>query len=249
MTPWVTRLIIANVAMYILSVAAPEFANTLVFVPAYILIRPWTVITYMFLHGGIWHILFNMLGLYFFGPRLEVELGGGRFLGLYFVSGFAGAIFSFLFAFHSPIIGASAGVFGVLLGFARFWPRETLSIWGIIPVEARWMVVIMTAMSLWGGLGNVGGGIAHFAHLGGFAGGYLYLKVLERTSRGARFRRKLVPPPPRSSDVHRWAKINRDALHEVNRAEYDRIMGKIQTAGIGSLTEEERSFLDRFSPE
>jgi membrane associated rhomboid family serine protease len=247
MTPWVTRLIIANVAMFIVSVASPAFADALAFVPAFILLRPWTLVTYMFLHGGLWHILFNMLGLWFFGPRLEEELGGNRFLVLYFVSGLMGAFFSFLFAFHSPIIGASAAVYGVLLGFARFWPREKLLVWGIVPVEARWMVVIMTALSLWGGLGGPGEGIAHFAHLGGFVGGYAYLVLLERTSRAARFRRQSAPAPARSSDIQRWTKINREALHEVNRTEYDRIMEKIRTAGIGALTEGERMFLDRFS--
>ena len=91
MTPWVMRLIMANAAMFLLQLAGPEgLTQSLAFVPALALTRPWTIITYMFLHGGIGHIFFNMLSLFFFGPRLESRLGGRQFLVLYFVSGIWG---------------------------------------------------------------------------------------------------------------------------------------------------------------
>lgn len=247
LTPWVTRLIIANVVVYILSVAAPAMTTAFMLVPAFILVRPWTIITYMFLHAGLWHLLFNMLGLLFFGPRLELELGGQKFLWLYFISGIMGALLSFVFTPFSAIIGASGAVFGVFMGFAYYWPREQLYVWGLFPIKARWLVVIMTALSLFGGMGIAEPGIAHFAHLGGFLGGFLYLKFLDRTSRAAQFKKKLSSPSPRSSDVERWAKIKREGLHEVNRAEYDRIIGKINNSGVEALTPEERAFLDRFS--
>jgi membrane associated rhomboid family serine protease len=249
MTPWVTRLIIANVVVYVLSVAAPGLTTAFMLVPALIFVRPWTIITYMFLHAGFWHLLFNMLGLFFFGPRLELELGGRKFVWLYFVSGITGALLSFVFTPFSAIIGASGAVFGVFMGFAYYWPREPVYIWGLFPIEARWLVIGMTALSLFGGMGFAEPGIAHFAHLGGFLGGFLYLKLLDRTSRAAQFKKKLSGPPPRGSDVERWAKINRDALHEVNRTEYDRILSKISTSGVDALTPEERAFLDRFSQE
>ena len=86
MTPWVRRLIIANVIMFFLQVAMPGITSMLDLVPALVLIRPWTLVTYMFLHGGLMHILFNMLTLYFFGPRVEERMGSRRFLILYFVS-------------------------------------------------------------------------------------------------------------------------------------------------------------------
>jgi len=249
MTPWVTRLIIANVVVYFLSVAAPALTTTFMLVPALVLVRPWTIVTYMFLHAGLWHLLFNMLGLFFFGPRLELELGRQKFLWLYFISGIMGALLSFVFTPFSAIIGASGAVFGVFMGFAYYWPREKLYVWGLFPIEARWLVVIMTGLSLFGGMGIAEPGIAHFAHLGGFLGGFLYLKFLDRTSRAAKFRKKLSVPPPRSSRPERWAKIKRDTLHEVNRTEFDRIFNKINTAGIDSLTDDERAFLDRFSQE
>jgi membrane associated rhomboid family serine protease len=245
MTPWVTRLIIANVVVYLISMIAPGVVNAFMLVPAYVLVRPWTLVTYMFLHGGMWHIFFNMLGLFFFGPRLEVELGGRDFLLLYLISGLTGAILSFLTPF-AMIVGASGAVYGVLLGFARYWPREKLYIWGILPIEARWLVVIMTALSLFGGFGGTGDNIAHFAHLGGFAGGYLFLRWRDRHTKGAS-QVTLVPPAPRTSDLARWSRIKKDGMHEVNRAELERIETKIRTSGVASLTVTERGFLDRFS--
>ncbi|MBP1679011.1 MAG: Peptidase rhomboid domain protein, partial [Bacteroidetes bacterium] len=141
MNSWTMRLIAANVVMYFLTSASPGLLNLLMLVPAFAPSAPWTVVTYMFLHANLWHLLFNMLSLFFFGPRLELELGGRDFLLLYFISGIAGALLSFLTPYVA-IVGASGAVFGVLLGFARYWPREQIMIWGIIPVEARWLVII-----------------------------------------------------------------------------------------------------------
>jgi len=247
MTPWVTRLIIANVVMYILTLANPAVTRLLMLVPALIFTHPWTLITYMFLHGGFWHLFFNMLGLYFFGPRLEATLGSRQFAWLYFLSGISGGLLSFVFTPNTPIIGASAGVFGVFYGFAHFWPRENLYLWGIIPVEARWFVLGMTALSLLGGFGGFEEGIAHFAHLGGFAGGYLYIRWIEKNSRSARFQQMVEPPPAHEADIAKWMKIPREGMHEVNREELDRIQAKLQAGGVQSLTPNEIAFLNRFS--
>lgn len=252
MTRWVLRLIIANVIVYFLEQASPAVIDLLLFVPTETLHRPWSVVTYMFLHdpSGFGHIFFNMLSLYFFGPRLEDRLGGRAFLGLYFTSGIGGALLSLLLAPYSPILGASGAVFGVLLGYAWFWPRNQMLIWGIIPIEARFMVLVMTGLSLWGGYRGAGG-IAHFAHLGGFAGGFIFLKLLARNSGAERFRRQSLAPVRKlettSGSVDRWTKIPREKLHEVNREELDRILDKIGVSGVSSLTPGEREFLDRFS--
>jgi membrane associated rhomboid family serine protease len=245
MNSWTIRLIAANVVIFVLTSLAPAVTTMLMLVPAYVVVRPWTIVTYMFLHGGVWHLLFNMLGLYFFGPRLEEELGPRDFLLLYFISGIVGGLFSFVTPFVA-IVGASGALFGVLLGFARYWPRESIYIWGILPIEARWMVVIMTVLSLIGGFGGSSDNIAHFAHLGGFAGGYLFLVWRDRRTRAARTL-SMGPPLPSSADLHRWKQIDRNKLHEVNRAELDRITGKIRTSGAASLTQSEREFLERFS--
>jgi membrane associated rhomboid family serine protease len=253
-TRWVLRLLLANVAVHLVAMSVPAVYNLFAFVPALILSRPWSPFTYMFLHdpSGLQHILFNMLGLYFFGPVVESRLGSRHFLRLYFVSGLTGALLSALFMPQAPVIGASGAIFGIELAFAYFWPRQPIYIWGILPIEARWMVVIMTVLALFGGASGRGsGGIAHFAHLGGFLGGYLYLKWMERQAPVRQFRQQMRPPAPRietgGQAVERWSRIRRDGLHEVNRDELDRILDKISATGVGSLTPAEREFLDRFS--
>jgi membrane associated rhomboid family serine protease len=247
MTPWVTRLLVANGAMFLVTKTFPGIEWALVFVPVLTPVRPWSLVTYMFLHGDLWHLLFNMLGLFFFGPRLEIRLGSRRFLALYLVSGMAGALLS-LVTPHAAIIGASAAVFGVFLGYAYYWPHERVYIWGILPVPARVLVVALTVLSLYGGI-TAGGGIAHFAHLGGFLGGFVYLKWSERRTPGARFRARAAPElkTPGSADLERWRRIRPETMHPVNRAEYERLVRKIEEEGPERLTPGERAFLDRFA--
>jgi membrane associated rhomboid family serine protease len=250
MTPWVQRLLIANVAMFFITQFVPDLTRQLMLVPILIVFRPWTIVTYMFLHGGLMHLIFNMIGLYFFGPRLEDRLGGRQFLLLYFLSGIAGALLSFPFTPRVAIVGASGAVFGVLMGFALYWPRERIYIWGVLPVEARVLVAVLTAVSLY--LGWQGGGnVAHFAHLGGFLGGFLYLKWWERSSPAAKFKAKAKAKPKKVSnsaaDIAKWQRIPRDDMHPVNREELDRILDKISESGVSSLKTDERDFLERFS--
>jgi membrane associated rhomboid family serine protease len=245
-TPWVKRLLFANVAMYLVTMVFPAVANLLVLVPAWIPYRPWTVVTYMFLHAGLWHLAFNMLGLYFFGPRLEARLGSERFLALYFISGISGALLS-LATPHAAILGASAAVFGVFVGFARYWPRDRIYIWGLVPVEARVLVIALTALAIFGGMTG-GGRIAHFAHLGGFAGGFLYLKWSEAHTSAARFRALAERGrKPSAGEAARWRAARVDQLHPINREEYERLMRKIAEEGTAALTSAERAFLDRLT--
>ena len=251
MTPWVQRLLIANVAMFFLTQIIPNLTIQLMFVPILVLYRPWTLVTYMFLHAGLMHLLFNMIGLFFFGPRLEQRLGGKQFLGLYFLSGIVGAVLSFPFTPTAAIVGASGAVYGVLIGFAMYWPRERIYIWGVLPIESRVLVILLTILSLYGGVGGSGGNVAHFAHLGGFLGGFLYLKWWERSSPAAKFRAKAKPKVKKAvlgdSDIGRWQRIRRDDMHPVNREELDRILDKISATGVSSLTPAEKEFLERFS--
>lgn len=248
MTPWVRRLIFANVAVFALTTWNPMLAGPFVLVPAFIPYRPWTLLSYTFLHAGFMHIFFNMIGLYFFGPQVEQRLGGRRFLGLYITSGLGGALLSIATP-YAHIVGASGAVFGVMLAFARYWPHATIIMW-FFPMEARVAVVMMAALSIFGGFGGTQPGVAHFAHLGGFAGGYLFLRIAEARSPAAKFRAQVTAPTPRwnpDGNLERWRRVDAAALHPVNREEYERVMAKIATAGAGALTAAEREFLDRFS--
>lgn len=251
MTPWVLRLIVANVVMFGLQKVYPPVTQMLAFVPALAFERPWTFITYAFLHANVVHILFNMLALYWFGPRVEERLGSRSFVTLYGVSGIGGAVCSFVTPMV-PIIGASGAIMGVLMAFAMYWPREKLYIDGVIPVQA-WMVVAIYVVMDLGGAGGLGAPeIAHFAHLGGFASGYLYLKWLEFRSPARAWQKKVAPPPaPKilgaTESLRRWRAIPIDALHSVNRDEVIRLLNKVDTEGQSSLTPEQRATLDRFA--
>ena len=247
MTPVVRTLLIATVIAFFLQSTVPGLVNWFVFEPRDVLVRPWSIVTYMFLHGGLGHLLGNMLGLFFFGPRVEERIGSRRFAWLYFISGIAGAILSFFFSFNAGIVGASGGVFGVTLAFAYFWPDALIHIWGIVPVPAKWLVVFYGLLSVMGVFGRGGAGVAHFAHLGGYAGAFLYLKWIERAK--GQFRRKATAPviaPDRS--LVKYKAIDRSSIHEINREEVDRILDKISAEGLASLTPAERTFLSNFVP-
>lgn len=249
MTPWVIRLLVANVAMFALQSVMPVIEGWLAFIPALSLVRPWTWFTYMFLHGDPMHLFWNMLGLFFFGPRVESRMGGTRFIQMYVVAGLTGALFSLIMTPGAGVIGASGSLFGVMMAFALFWPRERIHIWGVIPVEAWLLVVLYTGWSLYAGLGG-GGGIAHFAHLGGYVGAYGYLALLERYSPASRFRARVnkVAPTTEKALKQNWKNVNLEGVHALSREEVNRILDKINTEGIASLTTQEKLFLSNFVP-
>ena len=271
MTRWVGRLIIANIAMFVLQQVYPGFTGWGMFVPAWALARPWTPITAMFLHDptGYGHIIFNMWALFLFGPRVEARIGGSRFLGLYFASGLGGALLCFIQPAQA-VIGASGAIFGVSLAYARYWPRDLLLIFGIIPMTTRTMVTVYTIISVIGAVSPVPlplfGNVAHLGHLGGFAGGWLFLVWMEHATGARNFRqraetgwtvgRKEAAPVPKvivelatgeKESLERWSRIRPDQLHPVNREELDRIRAKIGATGVRSLTPVEREFLERFA--
>jgi len=235
--------------MYVVTTTFPGVLTALVLVPALIPERPWSVVTYMFVHAGVWHLLFNMLALYFFGPRVGARLGSRPFLLLYFISGLVGALTSLLTP-SAAILGASAAIFGVMFGYARYWPRDLVLVWGVLPIQARWFVIGMTALSLFAGFGGAQSGVAHFAHLGGFLGGWVYVKWLERHSPAARFRAQVARPQAGfespGAALERWRAIRLEELHPVNREEVERLL-KRAAGGAAGLTAEERAVLERFS--
>jgi membrane associated rhomboid family serine protease len=257
LTPWIKRLLIANIAVFLLTYAFRDITYYLAFAPSDILSRPWTPITYMFVHGGVFHLLFNMLGLFFFGARLEDRWGSREFIKYYLVCGLGGAALSFVFAFNSSVVGASGAVYGIMLAYAMNWPDDLVYIWGIFPIKVKWLVVIFAAISLLSAFGGSGGSIAHFAHLGGFAAGFLYLKLDDpMTERITRLRKLMSRPrltviagdqpastPARRPDARPARRRNEDQLLD----DVDRVLDKISASGMSSLTPEERKLLDEVS--
>lgn len=253
LTPWVRRLIVANIAVFLLTWAVPSLELYLAFAPSATLSQPWTILTYMFVHAGFWHIFFNMLALFFFGPAVEERFGSGEFIRYYLVCGLGGAALSFLFAWNTSVVGASAAVYGVMLAYAIYWPDNPIYIWGILPVKAKWLVLAFVVFTLVSAFDGRMDGTAHFAHLGGFAAGFLYLKAAglgTAVSTRARklFRPKLtVIPGSGTAAPPKPARPRRSAEEERMLDDLDRVLEKISQSGIASLTPDERKLLDEAS--
>lgn len=188
MPPVTATLIGLNVVAYLLSTLAPRAAVGFALWPfgEWMLIpgagfAPWQLVTYAFLHGSLWHLAFNMFGLYMFGGPLEVALGRRRFLLYYFACVVAAAVTQLvvlrLANTFAPTVGASGGVFGLLLGYAMLFPHHRiLLLFPPIPMPARVFAGFYALIELALGVFASASGIAHFAHLGGMAGGWLLLR-------------------------------------------------------------------------
>jgi membrane associated rhomboid family serine protease len=144
-------------------------------------LQPWQVVTYAFLHGGLTHLLFNMFALYMFGPDIERLLGTRRFL-VYYTTCVLGAAAAQLVTLHmlgnppSPTVGASGGIFGLLLAYGLAFPRRRLMlIFPPIPMPAWLFVTLYGLLELYLGVAGRDSSVAHFAHLGGMLGGFLLI--------------------------------------------------------------------------
>ena len=142
----------------------------------------WQLVTYLFLHGGFFHIIFNLLMLWMFGSELEYRWGGRRFLFYFFLTGigagFCDVVLNTLLApgLRTATIGNSGAVYGVLLAYGMLFPDRPVLFALMIPMKAKWLVLIMGAIEFLSSLGGPGSGISHFAHLGGMLFGFLYLR-------------------------------------------------------------------------
>ncbi|MET0399296.1 MAG: rhomboid family intramembrane serine protease [Longimicrobiaceae bacterium] len=272
-TPWVKRLLIANTAVFLVAFIAvrlgygPWIVDRFALEPREILTEPWTILTYAFLHLGIGHVFFNMLSLFFFGPMLEERWGSRAFIRFYLVAAAGSALFAALEALFVPnvvVLGASGAIYGLMMAFAMAWPTMPIHVWGIFPIQARWLVAIMAVLSL---LLIGGGGVSHLAHLGGFATAFLYLRspwapsawgelppsrrkparAKERAGSGLSlgWLRKEPPQPPAPQKPAGDTNRPRDEQQLLD--DVDRILEKISARGLGSLTDEERKRLDEVS--
>jgi membrane associated rhomboid family serine protease len=142
--------------------------------------EPWQLVTYAFLHEGFWHIAFNMFALYVLGPDVELLLGARRFTLYYFVCVIGAAltqlwVVQYLYPTPYPTVGASGAIFGLLLFFGLAFPRRRLLVFFVIPMPAWLFVVLYGAAELVQGVFGTSQGVAHFAHLGGMATGFLMI--------------------------------------------------------------------------
>ena len=197
--PTVTKNLVAiNILMFIATLVNENFmvTNFAMFYPASPFFKPWQILTHMFMHGGFWHIFFNMYSLLMFGSILERSLGPKKFLIFYFVTGLGaaalhtgvewmqarvfianGAVNAYQALLMTPTLGASGAIYGVLIGFAMLYPQARLTlIFPPIPMTAKWLVIIFAAIELFSGINGIQDGVAHFAHLGGMLFGWLLIR-------------------------------------------------------------------------
>jgi membrane associated rhomboid family serine protease len=187
MPPVTTSLIVANVAMFLLFNSVGDMLSPLALWPIGASqfggagFAPWQLVTYAFLHGSVLHLMFNMFALYMFGGAIEQVFGPRRYLSYYLVCVVSAALTQLLFAkltggFY-PTVGASGGVFGLLLAYGLYFPNNrVMLLFPPIPMPARVFVFVYAAIELAMGVTGVESGVAHFAHLGGMIGGFLMLR-------------------------------------------------------------------------
>jgi membrane associated rhomboid family serine protease len=142
----------------------------------------WQFVSYMFTHGGISHLLFNMLALFIFGTQVERHMGSKEFFLYYMVTGILAGIFSFAVywftgSYRVFLLGASGAIFAVQLAYAVLFPNAVVFLWGILPLRAPIMVLGFTAIELFSQIFGRGSGVAHLTHLAGFAFGWIYFLV------------------------------------------------------------------------
>jgi membrane associated rhomboid family serine protease len=259
-TPWVGRIIIANAVVLLLLMTlftSPDLFQALQFSPRTALTRPWTFVSYMFVHAGLLHLLGNMLMLFVFGTAVESRMGSRNFLLYYLFCGVGAAVFSLLLATVVPVssfVGASGAVLGVAVAFAMFWPDAELIVFPIpMPIKARTLVIGLVVLDVIGSRLWPNDGVAHLAHVGGALFGYLFFRaqMLSRRSAAppARTVERVVMVQSGSAEPERRTPVTpmrprRRIDSDPVAAEVDRVLDKISEKGISSLTPAERRFLD-----
>jgi len=238
-----------------------NYSNEYLLLPAYLpklLTHFWTPLTYMFMHAGIFHILFNMLWLYWLGQIFEEYSGHNRTLGLYIMGGLAGA-FVFVLSYNvfpaythsnaaiaSTIVGASASVMAIIVATATLLPDYTISLIFIGQVKLKWLVLFYVIIDFLGIIGPNSGG--EIAHIGGALLGFIYIKRLQKGSDWIANISNLFKSGPRLSKLRVVAKNTaKRGSTRPRQEDVDRILDKISTVGYESLSKEEKEILFRAS--
>lgn len=196
-TPIVKHFIIINVIMFVLTLLAENFMleKFALFYFNSPFFKPYQLISYIFMHGGFMHILFNMYSLYIFGSVLESVWGGKKFFIYYMVTGIGAALFHLFITYLRiesgvldpylaaliPMVGASGAIYGLLLAYGVLFPNNVLTLFfPPVSLKAKYMVFVFGGLEFLLGLGGSGDGVAHFAHLGGMLFGFVILMIWKR---------------------------------------------------------------------
>ena len=198
----------------------------------------WQPITYLFFHGGIWHVLINMFVLWMFGSELERIWGKPRFLKFYFMTGIGSGLITMLFSLQSmtPIVGASGAVYGVLLAYGLTYPNRQIYLYGIIPIKSIWFVIGIGFIAFMSSFNNLSQ-VSHITHLSGMLIGYLMLKrPFQWRTLWFSIRKKTL-----EYQVHQKEK----KLSHIQKIEHDVdiILDKINREGFDKLSKDEQDQL------
>ena len=251
--PAVKGLLLANIAVFFIARLSDPISFDYIFgltAPAvFTQFRIYQFFTCLFVHGDLFHLLFNMLILYIFGRELEIYWGTPFFLRYYFISGIGAGVCSlpFIWGINAPLIGASGALFALLIAYGMLFPDRviTLLLFFVIPVrmKARQMVLIFIGLELILLLNSGGGGgIAHFAHLGGALVGYIYLRwpmLLKKISNYIKY--KKIGKSSRHG-VNYWQPPLRGPENDF-QADLNRILDKLAQKGWEGLSNDEKEFL------
>jgi membrane associated rhomboid family serine protease len=256
LSPVIKVLLIANIGFFLLQYLIPQLTFYGALTPTDFFngfpLYVYQVVTYMFLHGGFFHLLFNMLALWMFGTEIEYTWGSRTFLRFYLIGGIAGAALTLIVyavtggapalgASGGPVVGASAAIYALLMAYWLMFPDRLLYLYFFFPVPVKFAIPIMMIIGFFAGGAN--GGTAHMAHLGGAIFGLLYLKLdwrwmaLGRKLKNLRYQRQEAKLNKRRQEAE-------DIMKKV-----DAILDKINEVGLENLTRAERRFLEEASSE
>ena len=197
LTPVIKKLLTIMLAVFLLQMLVSSQINIyLGLVPILVWKKffLWQLVTYLFLHGGISHLLFNLIALWMFGGELENYWGSPKFLRYFFFCGVGAGICTVVFSPDQfvPVIGASGAIYGLLLAYGWLFPNRPIYIYFLFPIPAKYFVILFGLIEFFSSLGGTGGGVAHLTHLGGLLFGlsYMLYPVLRQKVRREYYKRK-----------------------------------------------------------
>ena len=227
--------------------------------------QAWRFVTYMFVHVDFWHFLFNMLMLWMFGSEVADMMGSKHFSGMYFFCGIFAAVFSlamyWLGMTNAPIIGASGALMGIFVAYYKFFPNRMLLMFFFFPMRIKYAMWFMVAVDVL--MAHSSDGVAHFAHLGGVVGGFLYMHFYERSLRNghvgmggffdavkrkaqrSRFRMEDGGRTGSAENASEDKPLEGEVFYVDEQKRMDEILKKVSSEGINSLNDAERQFLLR----
>lgn len=257
---WVIRLIIINIAIHFVQILTMQVgigdppASLSIVMTEYLGLKPklvvengyiWQLCTYMFLHGGFFHLFLNMYALLIFGMPVEQAWGSKRFVFYYFFTGVGAGVVIFVInlivgsAYSVSTIGASGAVFGLLLAFGMLFPEAEILLFFLIPIKARLLVILYGGLELYSLIASGGQSpISHAGHLGGLIFGIIYFLIIRK--RGITFKSKMIK-------ARLSREMDRRQQNEVERVNHEAllraILSKVKSGGGSSLTDDEFQYV------